>query len=222
MRGQQTNRLEAFSDGVFALAATLLVVTLQVPDSLPSMMQALQGLPAFAAAFTLLVLVWSAHNAFFRSFGMQDGLTIALNGLLLFLVLAYVYPLKFLTGSFFQWTLGLGPQVIHSWEQLQALFLVYSTGWTAVFLCFAALYHHAFSSRVRLGLDAHEALDARLTRDQHLMSAGVGVVSVLLAWWGAGMHFGLPGMAYMLLGPTNWWHAKRTERAHAALTGAGA
>jgi uncharacterized membrane protein len=217
MHNQQVNRLETLSDGVFALAATLLVVTLEVPDSLPSMLQALQGLPAFAASFTLLLLVWSAHHKFFEAYNLQDGGTQFLNGLLLFVVLAYVYPLKFLTNSFFQWTLGLGPQVIHSWEQLQSLFLVYSAGWTGVFLCFAALYHHAWRRRDLLGLDAHQSLDARLHREQHLTSAAVGVLSMLIAWSGFGLAFGLPGAIYGLLGVSGWWHANRAERAHAAL-----
>ena len=43
-----------------------------------------------------LVLIWSVHNAFFRRYGLDDGLTVVLNTAQLFVVLFYVYPLKFM------------------------------------------------------------------------------------------------------------------------------
>ena len=58
--------------------------------------------------FALLVWIWSEHNTFFRRFGMQDAYTVALNAALLFVVLLYVYPLKFMFDRLFAGLLHRG------------------------------------------------------------------------------------------------------------------
>ena len=93
---REVTRLEGFSDAVFGFAITLLVVSLEVPATYDDLVAAFRGLPVFAITFALLLLVWHEHHTFFRQFGLQDGVTIWLNGLLLFVVMVYIYPLKFL------------------------------------------------------------------------------------------------------------------------------
>src|SRR5262245_55366234 len=99
-RGGEVTRLEGFSDAVFGFALTLLVVSLEVPKSFDDLMRAMRGFLAFAICFAMLINVWEKHYRFFRRFGMQDGAMLALNGALLFVVLFYVYPLKFVMTSF--------------------------------------------------------------------------------------------------------------------------
>ncbi len=89
-------RLEAFSDGVFAFAATLLVVALEVPSTMLELEKVLLGFVPFTLSFGALVFLWSVHRSFFRRFPLGDPMTVALNSCLLFVVLFYVYPLKFL------------------------------------------------------------------------------------------------------------------------------
>ena len=93
---RNVTRIEAFSDAVFGFALTLLVVSLAVPRTYDDMMDTVRALPAFAASFAILLLIWQEHHNFFRRYGIHDGVTIWINGLLLFVVLFYVYPLKFL------------------------------------------------------------------------------------------------------------------------------
>ena len=92
-------RLEAFSDAVFGFAITLLVVSLEVPDSFDELMQVMRGLPVFAVTFAILLLIWQEHHNLFKRFPSADGVTIWLNGALLFVVVSYIYPLKFLFGK---------------------------------------------------------------------------------------------------------------------------
>jgi len=95
-RGGEITRLEGFTDAVFAFAVTLLVVSLEVPHTFNELMQAMKGFIAFAICFALLVQVWYYHYIFARRYGLQTTYTVVLNAMLLFVVLFYVYPLKFL------------------------------------------------------------------------------------------------------------------------------
>src|SRR5215470_1106426 len=96
LRGDEVMRIEAFSDAVFAFAVTLLIVSLEVPKSFAELMQTIRGFFAFGISFLFLMLIWFEHNVFFRRYALDDIRTIFLNSCLLFIVLFYVYPLKFL------------------------------------------------------------------------------------------------------------------------------
>ena len=95
-RGEDVSRIEGFSDAVFAFAVTLLVVSLEVPKTFDELLETMRGFVAFAICFYLLLIVWYEHYKFFRRYGLRDILILVLNAALLFLVLMYVYPLKFL------------------------------------------------------------------------------------------------------------------------------
>src|SRR5882757_1809311 len=95
-RGGEITRLEAFCDVVFGFAITLLVVSLEVPHSIAELMTVMRGFLPFAACFAQFVLIWLTHYRFSRRYGLEDTYTVFLNVVLLFLVLFYVYPMKFL------------------------------------------------------------------------------------------------------------------------------
>ena len=198
--GPELGRLNAFSDGVFALSATLLVVRLEVPTSYDALLEALRGFPAFFLAFAALVSLWFNHRGFFARYRLGDGWTVALNALLLFVVLLYVYPLKLLTevvSERFLWaapdvTVGMGR------TETQGLFLVYGAGFAAVFALYTALHLRAWLLRDRLGLGERAA--GELRNDIVILAAiaCVGVVSMLAAAAGLGLGWGLPFWIYVL------------------------
>ena len=92
-------RIEAFSDAVMAFAVTLLVVSLEVPKTFNDLMVSLSGVAGFAICFALLMFIWHDQYLFFRRYGLQDTRTISYNSMLIFVLLVYVYPLKFLFGK---------------------------------------------------------------------------------------------------------------------------
>src|SRR6476660_3786237 len=96
LRGQEITRLESFSDAVFGFALTLLVVSLDVPKTFADLMTTIRGFPAFALCFLFLALIWNGHYKYCRRYGLDDGTSRFLTCFMLFLVLFYVYPLKFL------------------------------------------------------------------------------------------------------------------------------
>jgi hypothetical protein len=91
-RGEDVLRVEGLADAVFGFALTLLVVSLEVPNTFDELIATMRGFFAFAISGWLLYSVWFDHYIFFRRYGLQDNLTLHLSSVLLFVVLFYVYP----------------------------------------------------------------------------------------------------------------------------------
>ncbi len=213
-RGRSVSRLEGFSDAVFAFSATLLVVALEVPESFSELVEELTGFGAFAISFAALILIWSVHNAFFRRYGMQDRVTVFLNACLLFVVLFYVYPLKFVAQGIAGGVLGIGtaPTGFDSLRDLSVLFLLYSGGFVAVFTCISGLYFHAWRQRDVLGLSPEEDDEALFYARHYAIFIAVGVLSMLLSALNWGVGIGLPGWIFALLGPLCYLHGTRSRK----------
>jgi uncharacterized membrane protein len=212
-RRHEISRLEAFSDAVFAFALALLVVSVEPPSSYRELMDRMLGGLSFACCFSLLAWIWYEHNSFFRRYGLQDGYTILLNSLLLFVVLLYVYPLKFMFDSLFaQFVPRLKPpEPLQLWE-LANTASIYSAGFIAIFVLFALLYRHALWRRSELALSELETFDARTAVGHHLISAGVGTISLAIA---SVAPLGLAPVAptsFCLMAPAHFWYGSRSGR----------
>ena len=218
-RRHEISRLEAFSDAAFAFALTLLVVSLNVPRSYDELMVLVRGFPSFACCFALLVWIWHEHNMFFRRYGLQDAWTVFLNGLLLFVVLFYVYPLKFMFDSMFAMISGPGTsQVVPmTFSQLWRASALYGFGFVVLFSMFAMLYRHAYRKRDELALTALELFDVKMYAGHHLVSAGVGAVAVLAALLLPPRLSFLSPMCFALMGPGHWLFGRQSEKRRVAL-----
>jgi hypothetical protein len=217
-RHHEISRLEAFSDAVFAFALTLLVVSLDVPTSYDELVRLMAGFVPFAASFALLVWIWYEHNVFFRKYGLQDPWTVFLNGALLFVVLFYVYPLKFLftaAFSFFVPLLDLRLRITP--PQLARIFAIYGLGFVVLFGMFGLLYLHAYRKRDALHLGPLEVLDVRQSGGAHLVSAGVGLLATAIALFTPWPFPVFSGFTYFLMGPAHWIYGVRVGRRRKAL-----
>ena len=89
-------RTDAFSDGVFAVAATLLVFSVQVPDVKTNLGRALVDLwPAYAAyaiSFGTILVIWVNHHAVMDNIKVYDRTLLYLNGLLLMTIAVIPFP----------------------------------------------------------------------------------------------------------------------------------
>jgi hypothetical protein len=173
LRGTSMSRLDGFSDVVFGFALTLLVVSLEVPRTYDELHSVLVGFIPFAICFLLFFAIWKAHFRFFRRYGLHDTATIWINAVLLFTVLLYVYPLKFL---FTVATLHVAPGVFTSPFQLRELMIFYGAGFAAICFCLAGLYGNAWRQRVALGLNP---LERTLTSIDFWGYAGDGAIGLL-------------------------------------------
>jgi hypothetical protein len=216
-RKYEITRLEAFSDAVFGFALTLLVVSLEVPRSYAELMSIMGGFLSFACCFTLLVWIWHEHNAFFRRYGLQDGVTVALNGGLLFVVLFYVYPLKFMFDSMFARFMphARAPEPMALW-QLGNAAAVYALGFVVLFVMFALLYARAYARRAELALSENEIFDLKSAAGHHLVSAGVGLVALCIALFAPEAFTPLSPSSLFLMGPGHfaWGSLRGRQRRH--------
>jgi uncharacterized membrane protein len=196
-------RIEAFSDAVFGFAITLLVVSLEVPDSFDELVKVMRGLPVFAISFAILLMIWQEHHSLFKRFPSSDGVTIWLNGALLFVVVSYIYPLKFM----FAWIVGPGGMrfgpggTFERVDQMVSMMLLYGAGFAAIFLLFATMYWRA----ARRATDAGSRHEARILIGHSFVYVFVAGLSMVLARF-SGPYVGqfsgaLAGMTYGLLGP---------------------
>jgi uncharacterized membrane protein len=98
---KETGRIEAFSDGVFAIAVTLLVLELKVPQlpedagSAALWSALLSRWPSYAAylvSFMTILIVWVNHHRLFTVIHHSDSRFLFLNGLLLLVVTTIPFP----------------------------------------------------------------------------------------------------------------------------------
>ena len=207
-RRPEVSRIEGFSDAVFAFAITLLVVSLEVPRTFDELLHAIRSFPAFAVSFALLFQVWWRHYKFFRSYDLEDSYVIAWTGVLLFVVLFYVYPLKFVWSLAFAQIQGVevGDSVI-TLQQVPVLFAIYGVGVICVFSILALLYHHAYRLRDALGLTREETLEAKVNVYRNIGVASWGVLSIIvaaIAAVSAPQFVGLAGYVYTGIGLSEW------------------
>ncbi len=89
-------RLEAFSDGVLAIAATLLVLELQVPSDTDNLARALLALwPSYVAyltSFATIGIIWVNHHQLIANVRRVDRELLFLNLLLLMIVSVIPFP----------------------------------------------------------------------------------------------------------------------------------
>jgi hypothetical protein len=223
-RRHEVLRVEAFSDAVFAFALTLLVVSLDAPTSYEELVKLTAGFAPFACSFTLLAWIWYEHNIFFRRYGLQDGYIVAVNAGLLFVVLFYVYPLKFLFTTAFSFVIPAlrvaGMRVTP--PQLAHIFAIYGAGFVALFLMFGLLYLRAYRLRDALGLTPIDVFDVKAAAGSHMVSVGVGLIAIGVALLAPAGYSPLSGFSYFLMAPAHALYGRMVRRGREALMAASA
>lgn len=178
-RAHEVSRLEAFSDVIFGFAISLLVVSLEAPKSFHELMEMMRGVIPFGICFFLFIDIWFEHHDFFRRYALLDFKVTALNTFLLFVVLFYVYPLKYVFVMFFSSVRGEATGI--KFADMPTLFTIYGLGLAAVFSLLGLMYRHAWTKREELGLNEVEVIDTRESIWDNFSMAGFGVLSAILA-----------------------------------------
>jgi uncharacterized membrane protein len=168
-----TGRLEAFSDGVLAIAITLLVLELSVPeaafehlwrgiaDQWPSYL-------AYTTSFTTIGAIWLVHHGMFRRLANADGAITRLNLLLLMLAAFLPFPTK------------LVAEAVNSGHGERQAVMFYGTVLLAVSIVITVMWRHIAAHRDLLNADVSDAEVAAITQ-QSAPSIGFYAAIVLLS-----------------------------------------
>jgi TMEM175 potassium channel family protein len=165
----ESGRVEAFSDAVFSIAATLLVLEIAVPES--SFDDLWQGIVdqwpsylAYATSFLTIGALWLAHHALVRRTRYADGVVVRINLVLLLVVAFLPFPTR------------LVAEAIDATEAERAAVLFYGATLFVVSALFAAIGRYALSRDLVLDEARAEVqqLSARL-------SPSLGFYGVVLA-----------------------------------------
>jgi uncharacterized membrane protein len=201
-RGTEVMRIEGLADAVFGLAVTMLIISTEVPRTYGELMRVVRGFFPFAACFAQLMLVWYQHYKFYRRYALQDPITTVYSLVLLFLVLFYVYPLKFV---FSAWLTPNEFQV-HRLVEVSRIFTLYGAGYISVFVIFALMHLRALKKKEELHLTPLEIWDTKHSVRETTIYCSVGLLSIALANSGDATLIQSAGPVYGLVGLGAWWH----------------
>jgi uncharacterized membrane protein len=183
---KETARVEAFSDGVFAIAATLLILEIRAPNlghevSDGRLLGALEGLwpsyVAFALSFFVILIMWVNHHEFLRIVRGVDYPFLFANGSVLLMVTFVPFPTAVLAGH-------LGT------EGARAAVAFYCGTFFATSLAFNFMLVAVTKGRRLVRPDVPDAAIERIRRAYRTGPIVYGL-AVLLALWNAWVGLGL-------------------------------
>ncbi|GAC1366977.1 MAG: TMEM175 family protein [Ktedonobacteraceae bacterium] len=207
MDEKDTNRLEAFSDGVFAVAITLLVLNIKIPgldtpgkplddkDLWNQLLNQWPMLVAYVTSFATVGIMWLNHHRVFSHIRRTSTLLLLFNLLLLLVVVFIPVP-----------TALLSAQLAYPDHHTAAL--IYSGTNIIMAVCFNLVWNHA-SVGGRLLDENVDMRSVAAIRAQYRYGPLLYVVAFLLAWISApacvifsfalALFFALPGRPLRLL-----------------------
>jgi uncharacterized membrane protein len=143
-----TRRVEAFSDGVFAIAITLLILIIEPPKGGQQLGHELLRLwpsyLAYAVSFLTIGIMWVNHHTIFRHFERVDRPLLLLNILLLMLIAFVPFPTR------------VAAEFIRSGDDRRAAALLYGITMTITAICFFAVWIYGSRRLLRADADMRE------------------------------------------------------------------
>ena len=187
---KETGRIEAFSDGIFSIAATLLVLDLKPPmATLPFWQGILNQWPGYASfllSFLFIGIMWINHHRLFSHIIRSDDGLLAANLLLLLGVVWIPYP----TSLMAQAVAG---------GQLRNAAIFYNGSYLVLAMLFNVLFFVCMSR----GLVDRQSAGARITLRRYAAGIVVYVICFAVTWWNVPLSLAInAGMAlFFLLAP---------------------
>ena len=203
-RGKEILRIEALSDAVFAFSVSLLVASLEVPQTFHELKLITQGAIPFFLTVALKFLFWYRQYIFFRRYGLNDFPTIVLNLVYLAVILFYIYPLKFLFSLLiYTWSgIELFPeaiekgQVILANEEFPQLIILFSTGYFMIWFIIYLMHQRILRKSNLFAFNKYELMFTQKESRGALWNAMIGIFALLFASFGLSM---IAGICYLLI-----------------------
>ena len=192
-RGEEPSRIEALSDAGFAIAIGLLLISSTSPQNFTELLAFTKDVIPFSMCITTIMLVWYQHFMFFLRYGLRNSAVVVLNTMLLFIILFYVYPLKFLMkmltgiyGALLGRVFGMETNIVKtlsgmiSGNDMPKLMTIYGLGAAGIFLVLMFMYRYAYKKADELALNKIEIFDTRASIYTNLLMASIPLLSVFL------------------------------------------
>jgi uncharacterized membrane protein len=148
-----TSRLEAFSDGVFAIAATLLILDVNIPDTGNVTHELLRIWPSYLAyviSFLTIGIIWVNHHTVMTQVGKVDRTFLFLNVIFLMVVAFSPFTTRVVAD--------------HLKDGSHAAAFAYGLNFTLMSICYAMLWFYAASGRRLIGADADQRVVSGISR----------------------------------------------------------
>ncbi len=203
-RGKELFRIEALSDAVFAFSVSLLVASLEVPQTFNELKIITRGAIPFFLTVALVFLFWYQQYIFFRRYGLNDLVTILLNLAYLAVVIFYVYPLKFLFSLLISSWSGIDlfaeanekGLVILSIEEFPQLIILFSIGYFLIWFIIYLLHRHILHLSKLFAFTPFERLLTQKEVRGALWNSFVGLIALAFAFF----HFEtFAGICYLFI-----------------------
>ncbi len=215
-RGLETSRLENLTDAVFGFSITLLVISAQVPVTYTELQVSMYSFIGFIFCTMLLLGLWNNHSSFFAHYGLHDTTTKSLNALFIFMLLFYIYPLKYLfsyvgTAIYVLIMSKMGDKsdafnralenlnaaelTVAQWKDLTIRF---GLGLFLIYIILMLLHIHAYKKSKQLDLNEREIYITKTFIFTYILLMAVCLLSILIVVIFGGYAAGHAGMAYLL------------------------
>jgi uncharacterized membrane protein len=184
------NRLEAFADGIFAFAATLLILNLAVVDGTPLGGQLLgiwTSYVAYAVSFTTIGIIWMNHHLVMHQISRVDRPFLILNILFLMLIAFIPFPTRLLA-------------LYVDSPDGKAAALAYGITLTLTAIVINAVWRYASSGRRLLRADTEDRVVSGITRSYipgPIIYFVATIVALINPWISAAL-FALIALFYVL------------------------
>jgi uncharacterized membrane protein len=171
---KETGRVEAFSDGVFAIAITLLALDIKIPSASAGTRlseQLVKQWPAYFAfviSFAFIGIMWINHHRLFTYIRRTDHMLLILNGLLLMGVTVVPFTTALLAAY-----IGRPDQNVAA--------MVYNGNYVATAIFFNVLWRYAAAGKRLLGRSVDTAAVTALSK-QYLFGPVMYLACIALAW----------------------------------------
>ncbi len=148
-RMSETNRIEAFSDGVFSISATLLILEIKIPSQLTvnenglaiALINLWPSYLGYITSFITILVFWTHHHWIFSLMQRSDHSLVYWNGILLLVVTFIPFP----TGL-------LAEYLLHPQSKIAAS--IYTGNFLLVSLAFHGLWRHISKEKRLLSTEA--------------------------------------------------------------------
>ena len=196
---KETGRLEALSDGVFAVAITFLAFNLKVPSFVagitPTVLasQLFSQWPsyfAFFISFATILIMWVSHHSMFKLIHKSDSLFMFANGFLLLLVTMVPFSTA-LIAEYLRSTAAATACAVYA-----GLFMIINVAYNLLWWS-AAHHHHLLKPDVPLSL-------IKVRTRNYLLGFPSYLLAMLLAFWNPAVSIGICSILWLFWAFTSY------------------